>query len=70
MQDMKPLRKLLLLLAVILVYACIGVFLAYPMLKSPDNEISTAGEILAWAYGVLGIWIIVTVLSVWHDDSV
>ena len=67
---MKPLRKLTLLIEVILVYACIGAFLAYPMLHSGDKDLSMAGEILAWAYAALGLWIIITVLNVWHDDSV
>ena len=68
--NMKPLRKILLLISVILVYACIGAFLAYPMLQAKDREISTTGELLIWAYIALGAWVIITVLSVWHDDSV
>lgn len=67
---MKTLRKLLLLLTVILVYACIGLILGYPLLVTNDREISTIGEVIMWAYAALGVWIIITAINVWHDDSV
>ena len=67
---MKTLRKLLLLLTVILVYACIGLILRYPLMTSSDKEASTIGEVIMWTYVALGVWVIITAINVWHDDSV
>ena len=67
---MKTLRKLLLLLTVILVYACIGLILGYPLLTTSDKEASAIGEVIMWAYAALGVWVIITAINVWHDDSV
>lgn len=67
---MKTLRKLLLLLTVILVYACIGLILGYPLMTTSDKEVSAIGEVIMWAYAALGVWVIITAINVWHDDSV